>query len=219
MRSSPAFSVFFLFAVLATLSPAQTQSDRTSLVQPRPAQRLLKNSIVLTGGVMTPLTHPSLKNFWNPGPSVALTVFANVNRFVSFGAGAEGCLLFFKEGAFSERYPGVSAHPLKTANLHLFIAWKYTGRLGTVIAPTISATLGGSKMTKAVYEVRDSSGVRKTYYNIPGRMRLTLGVAPGIEFAFSRTVALIVEGRFLYLHNDPEAGLLAGGRCGLRWNF
>jgi hypothetical protein len=218
MRPSPAFSVFFLLALLAGLTAAQTQSGRAPLVQPRPAQRLLKNSIVLVGGVMTPLTHPSLKDFWNLGPSAALTVFANVNRFVSFGAGAEGSLLLFKGGAFSEHYPGVSAHPLKTANLHFFVAWKYTGRLGTAIAPTFSATLGGSKMTKAVYEER-IAGVRTTYYNIPGRMRLTLGAAPGIEFALNRGIALVVEGRMLYLYNDPEAGLLAGGRCGLRWNF
>ncbi len=74
-------------------------------------------------------------------------------------------------------------------------------------------------MTKAVYEVRNTLGVRETYYNIPGRMRLTLGVSPGIEFAFNRGVALVVEGKVLYLHNDPETGFLAGGRCGLRWNF
>jgi len=174
--------------------------------------------VVLTGGVMVPLAHPSLKDFWNLGPSAALTVFANVNRFVSFGAGAEGSLLFFKDGTFSTRYPGVSAHPLKTANLHLFVAWKYSGRLGNVVAATLSASLGGSKMTKAVYEER-IAGVRTTYYNIPGRMRLTLGFSPGIEFAFNRSIALVIEGRVLYLHNDPEAGLLAGGRSGLRWNF
>jgi hypothetical protein len=212
---------FFLFALLVSLFlplTGQAQQGKIPVVPSRPAQRLLKNSIVVAGGVLTPFTHPSLKDFWKLGPSVALTVYANVNRFVSFGAGAEGSLLFFNDGAFSARYPTVSAHPLKTANLHLFVTWKYTGRLGTVIAPTLSASVGGSKMTKAVYEER-VAGVRQTYYNIPGRMRLTLGVSPGIEFAFSRSVALVLEGRMLCLYNDPEAGLLAGGRCGLRWNF
>jgi hypothetical protein len=213
--------VVFLLALLVSLSlplPVQTQQDKAPLVQLRPMRRLLKHSVVVAGGVMTPLTHPSLKDLWKLGPSFALTVYANVNRLVSFGAGAEGSLLLFNDGAFSARYPSVSPHPLKTANLHLFVAWKYTGRLGAVIAPTISASVGGSKMTKAVYEER-IAGVRQTYYNIPGRMRLTLGVSPGVEFTFNRSLALVLEGRMLYQYNDPEAGLLAGGRCGLRWNF
>ncbi len=206
-----------LFVCLAAALPvaAQSQADRLAL---RPAQRLLKNSIVITGGVMTPLSHPSLKDFWGPGPSVALTLYANVNRFVSFGAGAEGALFSFKESEFSGRYPGVASHPLKTANLHLFVAWKYTGHLGPVFSPTFSATLGGSKITKAVYEER-IAGVRTTYYALPGRMRLTLGFSPGMEFAFNRAIAVVSEGRLLYLYKDPEAALLAGARGGLRWNF
>jgi hypothetical protein len=218
MQRSPVVPLFALLVSLPLSLPAQTQQEKAPLVQLRPTQRLLKHSVVVVGGVMTPLTHPSLKDFWKLGPSFALTVYANVNRFVSFGAGAEGSLLFFNEGAFSSRFTSVPTHPLKTANLHLFVTWKYTGRLGTVIAPTFSASVGGSKMTKAVYEAR-IAGVRQTYYNIPGRMRLTLGVSPGLEFAFHRGLALVLEGRMLCLYNDPEAGLLAGGRCGLRWNF
>ncbi len=218
MRRHPAVLLFGLFVVLLPSSLAQTQPDRSRLLQPRPAQRLLKNSIVVAGGVMVPVTHASLKDFWNLGPAGGLTVYANVNRFVSFGAGVEALLLSFDDGAFSARYPGVSAHPLRTANLHLFVTWKYTGRLGSVLCPTFSASLGGSKMTKALYEER-IAGVRTTYYSHPGRMRLTIGVSPGLEFAMSRGLALVIEGRALYLHNDPEAGLLAGGRCGLRWNF
>ncbi len=74
-------------------------------------------------------------------------------------------------------------------------------------------------MTKAVYETRSSEGVRITYYNLPGRMRLTIGLSPGMELSIHRGLAMVIEGRVLYLHNDPEAGLLAGGRFGLRWNF
>ncbi len=213
MRPPAAFLIVFLFGSLPVA--AQSQADRPVA---RPAQRFLRTSIVVTGGVMTPLSHVSLKDFWGLGPSAALAVYANVNRFVSFGAGVEGALLFFKETAFADAYPGVSAHPLKTANLHLFVAWKYTGHLGPVFSPTFSVTLGGSKMTKAVYEER-IAGVRTTYYNLPGRMRLTLGISPGMEFAFNRGISVVIEGRVLSLYNDPEAGVLAGARGGLRWNF
>ncbi len=216
-RYSPVL-VFVLFVVLVPPSGAQNQPDRARLLTPRPAQRLLKHSIVVAGGVMTPVSHISLKRFWNMGPAASVTIFTNVNRYVSFGAGAEATTLSFNDGAFQERYPGVTPHPLWTVNVHLFVAWKYTGRLGRVVSPTFSASVGGSKMTKAVYEER-IAGVRTTYYNLPGRMRLTVGLTPGVEFSIHRGLAMAVEGRALYLLNDPEAGLLAGGRFGLRWNF
>ncbi len=218
MRRFPAVLLFVLLLLLVLPSAAQDTPARAPLLPLRQAQRLLKNSFVFAGGVMMPVTHASLKDFWRLGPSAVLAVYTNVNRFVSFGAGAEASTLSFNDGAFSERYPGVASHPLWTVNLHLFVTWKYTGRLGSVVSPTFSASLGGSKMTRAVYEER-IAGVRRTYYSIPGRMRLTLGVTPGVEFAINRGLSMVVEGRALYLHNDPEAGLLAGGRCGLRWNF
>ncbi len=217
LRYSPMLPLV-LFVVLVPPSAAQNQSERARLITTRPAQRLLKHSIVVAGGVMTPVTHVSLKRFWNVGPAASVMIFTNVNRYVSFGAGMEATTLSFNDGAFQKQYPGVTAHPLWTANLHLFVAWKYTGRLGNVVSPTFSATVGGSKMTKAVYEER-IAGVRTTYYSIPGRMRLTVGLTPGVEFSIHRGLAMAVEGRALYLLNDPEAGLLAGGRIGLRWNF
>lgn len=218
MRRYTAVLLLAVSIIPASLLTAQTQPDQARLLLPRPAQRFPKNSIVVVGGVMTPLAHASLKDFWNLGPSGGLTVYVNVNRLVSFGAGAEVSTLSFNTGAFTERFPGITAHSLWTANLHLFVTWKYTGRLGSVLCPTFSASLGGSKMTKAVYEER-IAGVRTTYYNIPGRMRLTLGVTPGIEFAINRGLSMVVEGRALYLHNDPEASFLVGGRFGFRWNF
>lgn len=216
-RYSPVL-LLILFVILVPPSAAQNQPNRARLLTPRPAQRLLKHSIVVAGGIMTPVTHISLKRFWNVGPAASVMIFTNVNRYVSFGAGAEATTLSFNNGAFAAHFPNVPAHPLWTANLHLFVAWKYTGRLGSVVSPTFSVSLGGSKMTRAVYEER-IEGARTTYYNLPGRMRLTVGLSPGLEFSIHRRLAMVVEGRALYLHNDPEAGLLAGGRFGLRWNF
>jgi hypothetical protein len=72
-------------------------------------------------------------------------------------------------------------------------------------------------MTKAVYQER-VAGVRQTYYEIPGMSRATVGATAGVEIAMNRNLSLAIEGRGLYLHNDPEVGFLAGGRLGLRIN-
>jgi hypothetical protein len=167
---------------------------------------------------MVPLSHASLKEFWKPGPSAALAIYVNVNRFVALGLGAEGALFFFDRSSFEGRFDTVAVHELNTANLHIFLAWKYTGRLGSFLSPTLGATVGASKMTKALYQQR-VAGVRQTYYEIPGMMRVTVGATAGLEFVLSRSLSLMLEGRAQYLHNDPEAAILAGARAGLRINL
>jgi hypothetical protein len=167
---------------------------------------------------MVPLSHNALTQFWNLGPSAALAMYVNVNRYVALGVGAEAALFFFDRQAFEGRFPSVPVHQLNTANLHIFVGWKYTGRLGSFLCPTLGATIGASKMTKAVYQQR-VAGVRQTYYEIPGMTRATLGATAGLEFVLSRSLALLLEGRAQYLHNDPEAAILGGARTGLRINI
>jgi hypothetical protein len=206
--------LLFLSSVLST---AQDRDRPQVLV--RPAPRFPKNSITISGGWTVPLSHAPIREFWKPGASAALAMYVNVNRLVALGIGAEAAYFVFDKPAFDSRYPGDAQHPLDVGNLHLFLAWKYTGRLGTVISPTIGATVGVSKMTKAVYRVRTGAGVRKTYYEIPGMARATLGGTAGVEIAMNRGVSLAVEGRVQYVHNDPQTGILAGGRLGLRFNL
>jgi hypothetical protein len=193
------------------------QRDRVA-ASPRPVIRFPKNSITVSAGWIVPLSRPPLKEFWKPGPSAALGMYVNVNRFVALGLGVEGTYFVFDKPSFVARFPTVLEHPLNVGNIHLFLAWKYTGRLGSVVSPTLGASIGVSKMTKAVYQER-VAGVRQTYYEIPGMARATAGATAGIEFAMNRNLSLAIEGRGIYLNNDSEAGFLAGGRMGLRFNI
>jgi len=207
-----------VIAVLLSTAMSTAQERDRPRDPVRPAPKFPKTSITFSAGWTVPLSHAPIMEFWNSGPSAALAMYVNVNRFVACGMGAEGSYFVFDKPAFENRYPGVPQHPIDVGNLHLFLAWKYTGRLSTKISPTFGATVGVSKMTKAVYQVR-VAGVRQTYYEIPGIARAAVGATAGVEIAMGRGVSLAVEGRLQYLHNDPETGILAGGRLGLRFNM
>lgn len=208
--------VLIVCSLALSLCSAQERARSTSTI--RPAPKFPPNSLTLAFGGMAPLSHNALTQFWNPGPSAALTMYVNVNRYVALGVGAEAALFFFDRQSFEGRFPNVPAHQLNTANLHIFVGWKYTGRLGSFLCPTLGATLGASKMTKALYQQR-VAGIRQTYYEIPGMTRATLGATAGLEFVLSRSLALLLEGRAQYLHNDPEVAFLGGGRTGIRINI
>jgi hypothetical protein len=206
------------FLLLQGVGMGQERLQRPLVIR-RVVPKVPKNSLIVSAGWMVPLSHNALKEFWNPGPSTSLALYVNVNRFVALGVGAEATLFRFNQGAFEEAHLGVAPHKLNTANLHLYVAWRYTGHLGPVLSPFLGASLGASQMTKAVYQVRDTNGIRHTYYEIPGLTRLTLGGSAGLDLNLSRFLSVVLEGRAQYLHNDPEAALFAGGRFGMRFNF
>lgn len=194
------------------------QQSKKAVLLPRPAPRVPRRSIVVTAGLTVPLSHSYLTDFWTMGPGGSFTFFAHVHRLVSVGVGAEGSLLFFRSGAFETQYPGVAYEKRNLGLLHLFLTWRYAFVSQPPVSPFIGASIGAAKATKAVYETT-VNGIRTTYYEIPGRTRLAVAGLLGADFFLDRTVALEVEGKALFLYNDPEVGLSLSVRAGVRLFF
>lgn len=212
-RVAPCALLIFALFLLCTIASAQdvrAPAQGASRTIPLP-----RGTITISGGVMVPLAHDVVTDFWTPGPALSVGVYRTVNRLVSLGFGAEMALFAFDQGGFALKYPGVTPHPLALGHLHLFVGWRFAMRSGSGIIPTLGATVGASKLTKASHQER-IAGVRTTYYDIPGRFRLTGGGTVGLDVPLGRSFAVSVEGRVLYLVNDPDASVLASGRVGVR---
>ena len=202
-----------LFSFTSFAQNVRVPAQGTSRTIPLP-----RGAITISGGLMVPLAHALVTDLWKPGPAASIAAYRTVNRLVSLGFGAEAAMFGFDDAGFALKYPGVTPHPLSVGYLHFYVGWRFQMRSGTGVIPTLGATVGASKLTKALHQER-ISGVRTTYYDIPGRFRLTGGGTVGLDFPLSRLVALSLEGRALYLMNDPDASVLVGGRLGLRFSL
>lgn len=216
----------FLWAVLVCViacvpvraQQAVPQQQKKAAILPRPASRIPRRSIVVSGGLTVPVSHIPLTDFWTMGPGGSAAFFAHVHRLVSVGVGMEASSLFFRSGAFETKFPGVSSKKPNIGFLHLYLAWRYAFLSQPPVSPFIGASVGAAKATPAVYETM-INGIRTTYYEIPGRTRLAVAGLVGADFFLDRTVAVEVEGKAVYLHNDPEVGLVLSVRAGVRLFF
>jgi hypothetical protein len=84
--------------------------------------------------------------------------------------------------------------------------------------PYIVVELGASRITEATYR-KVIAGARVTYYSVGGSTRLTAGAAGGVDIVLSRWLAVELEAKASYVHNDPDAGILAAARAGFRVRF
>jgi hypothetical protein len=73
-------------------------------------------------------------------------------------------------------------------------------------------------MTGAEYRQETDSG-RVTYYNIPFQTRLAVSLYGGLEYRFNRSFAFDAEARALYVNDDPDVGVTAVIRGGVRFYF
>ncbi len=201
-----------MFSTLHSASPAQAKkppSARGTAVQPR--RTALR--FFIGGGFGFPLSKAGIKEFWQGGPAVSAAFLVGIRPDVAFGLGADAMLLKFRTSSFTGKYAGVAAQVRDVGYLSLYIAWKYTPFWKKRLAPYIGANIGIAKYTVASYgAVID--GVRKTYYDIPGRARLNAGFVGGTDYVLSRSLALSAEAKVTYMFHDPNAGFgltLLGG--------
>jgi hypothetical protein len=141
-----------------------------------------------------------------------------VRRRFLIGVSVDAAALWFRASRFVQNHPGVSLHNTPVA--HITVA--LTGRMELLptrrFDPFVGLSVGASRLSAAVYrEVVDS--VRVTYYNIPGRTRLSAGASAGVMFHATRWLGFEAECRLLYVHNDPDAGVSVAVRTGVRFNF
>jgi hypothetical protein len=172
--------------------------------------------LMVTFGAIMPQSKAGLTQFWKMGPSGSIRLLTPVSRTFALGMGFDASLLYFKRGAFSAAYPDVPRQRRNLAYLNLSLVCMYTLAPGRRTSAFIDGEIGASRFTGATYKVIIND-VRTVYYDIPGRMRLTIGLGTGVDIGLQRWIAVRVEGRALYMHDDPNAGVTLALRAGLKF--
>jgi opacity protein-like surface antigen len=198
-----------------SMSGASAQNDhavQSPSLSPPPYQ---KQSLTLSFGAGIPQSRTGLTSFWEMGPSVSVKFMIHVNRALAFGIGLDVAHLWFKEHSFQSRFPGIAVRPQDITMGALSLAMKYSLLPTMRFSPFVGATVGATRLSEAVYrETVDS--VRVTYYNIPGRTRLTFGLTAGLDIYVVRWLSLQLEAKTTYIHNDPDLGFASFLRGGIR---
>ncbi len=175
-------------------------------------------TLEISGGMTLPLSHAGLKEFWLRGPSVGVGFLFRANDLIRYGIGGEVAQFSFRRGAFAERFPDVIQQVTHLTGVYLFLALRNYLRPGLRMSPFIGAEVGILRMTGAEYKAV-INGVRRTYYEIPAMSHLAASVSAGLDYYVSRTIALQVQGRVMYVFNDPDTGLLVAIHAGVRFSL
>lgn len=194
-----------LSPLVPSISPAQSH-DRPSAEEPRIAPRPSLLRVYVQAGYDLPLSEKGIKKFWPGGTAASASLLINRSPEIGFGLGMDAALLKFRASSFRSTFPGVLVQARDVAYLSLFIALRYTPFAKKRLAPFFGANVGIAKFTQATYIALVDS-VRKTYYNVPGIARLTLGVVGGTDYYITRWFALTAEAKLTYMLHDPNAEL------------
>ena len=193
----------------------------------RPVARLVDfavgRAITFNGGVSVPVSKKGLTEFWNYGPGFSIGFLKHIKDTThaavhAFGAGLDVSIFRFKTPEFQKRFPSVELRAKNIALIHAYLRWKYLLYRTQRLSPFVGASIGIAQTTGATYKDVIAS-VRVTYYDVPARTRLTLGIQGGVAYSFSPSFALEAEGSWYYIHNDPNIGLGFSLRLGGRVKF
>lgn len=190
---------------------------------PRPVDYASGRALIFNGGVTVPVSKKGLTEFWGYGPGFSLGFLTHIRDSTrayvnALGFGVDVSVLRFRSDAFQSRFPTVELREKNLTFIHAYIAWKFLLHRTKRFSPFIGATAGISQLTGATYrEIIDS--VRVTYYDVPARIRLTIGMKGGIDIGLSSGFSVEAEGSWVYVHNDPNIGLGFSLRLGGRVKF
>jgi len=175
-------------------------------------------TIEITGGATFPMSHSALTDFWMRGPSLSTCFLFKANDGIRFGVGAEVAHLSFRRGAFEVAFPGVPLQVKHLTTVHIFLAVRNYLRPSVRLSPFFGAEVGVLRVTGAEYKAV-IGGVRHTYYEIPGMSHLAGAVVAGIDYYVSRRIAVQLQGRAVYVVNDPETGILLTAHAGMKFTL
>ncbi|HET6272207.1 MAG TPA: hypothetical protein VFG32_04455 [Bacteroidota bacterium] len=205
-------SILFLVLLYIPLALAQDEHPASPSALAHPYR---KQSLIISFGAGIPQSRNGLTSFWEMGPSISVKFMVNVNRALAFGMGLDLAYLKFNEQSFQSELPGIPVRSKDITLGMLSLAMKYSLLPSMRVSPFVGATLGATRLTGAVYKETVDS-VLVTYYNIPGRTRLTFGLTAGVDIYLVRWLALQMEAKTSYVHNDPNLGFTSFLRAGIR---
>jgi hypothetical protein len=212
-RFSTLLIVFVLSVPVLCYSQAPTGTSK------QPSNRLFPQrdrTFEIMGGMEFPMSHSGLTGFWMRGPSVAASLYFKASDKVRFGVGIETAVFSFRRGTFAQTYPGVVVQARDLASTYLYIAARDYLQPRWRVTPFFGGEIGVLRCSGAEYKAI-VNGVRQTYYEIPGMAHLAASGSAGLDFYLARFVALQVEGRIMYVVNDPDAGILTAVHAGLKF--
>jgi hypothetical protein len=203
----------------APLKPVPKVSpEAQSKPPPKPESRLQgkKVSIILQGGVGFPMAKDSLTDIWRYGPNFSLDFLTSVSRHFSAGVGVDLTVLRWSYAGYYEKYPsGPPPLDRKVIWWDLYLLGRYTFAPTHTVTPFVTLKLGATRPTPASFkQVVDS--VKITYYSVPARTRLSVGVSAGIDAAITKELAFVAEANAVLVHNDPVLGAAVSIRGGFR---
>ncbi|MEW6509594.1 MAG: opacity family porin [Bacteroidota bacterium] len=198
-----------LMIASTSVVPAQTPQRTPSALPTR--------SVAVVGGMSWPVSHDGIMQYWRGGPSAGTEIAFRVGRRTWIGIEVEASALWFRAGKFGGAHPGVRAEHKHIAHMAIGLTGKYEFAAVRRLIPYVGLSVGASRLTPAIaQEIVDS--VRVTYFNIPGRTRLSVGFLGGVSYPLTRWLAIGVEARWLYVHNDPDIGATTAVRGRLQFS-
>lgn len=205
----------WVLGVVLLLAAADAHAQKRPAT-PQPANPLPARTVMIGGGMAWPLTHDGVTRYWRAGPAAAVEFDVRVRRRFLVGVGIDVGAFWFRASRFIQSNPGVALHNIPVAQITIAL----TGRMELFpekrISPSLGLSIGVSRLTAAVYR-QEIDSVRVTWFSIPGRTRLSVGGIAGVTFRATRWLGIDAESRLLYIHNDPDAGLMLLLRAGLRF--
>jgi opacity protein-like surface antigen len=175
-------------------------------------------TIEILGGMTVPLSHDGITDFWMRGPGANVCLMVRMRDNFKVGVGGEAVLFSFRRAAFGERYPGVTPEVKDLGLLHVYLAFRNYIRPSLRFSPYIGAEVGFARLT-AAEQKEVINGVLITYYDVPGTTRLTFGASAGVDYYISRTMALQLDIRGMFMNNDPDLGITASVRLGVKFSL
>ncbi|MBP1691990.1 MAG: hypothetical protein H6Q32_1342, partial [Bacteroidetes bacterium] len=173
-------------------------------------------TVDVTFGITFPLSHTGLKEFWMQGPSGNVCFLFKASETTRLGIGGEAALFSFRRGTFQLTFPEAELQESVLSTVHLYIALRHYLMPRARMSPFFGAELGVLRSTGAEYKpVID--GVRRTYYDIPDIARLTGSVSAGLDYYIFRLISLQVQGRAVFVANDPNIGTLFTAHAGFKF--
>jgi hypothetical protein len=197
-----------ILAALAAGAWAQTQGAGM-----KPAQRA---SLRIMGGYEWPQGHAGFTEYWQPGPNADVQFLVSVSRGTWLGVDVDASAYWFRQGKFATVNPGLPAQNKPVAHVFAGIAVRRDFTPGKRLG-LYGGFESGLVLVTPAESYQDIGGVRKVYYRIPQSIHLGLGVFAGFEYLMNRRLAIDLEPRLLYVHDNPDVGLVGAARAGLRF--
>jgi hypothetical protein len=200
---------------LKPVPKVSSEPQQTSQSKPAPRLQGKKTSVILMGGAGFPLAKDSLTDIWRYGPNFSLDFLTSVSRHFWVGVGVDLTVLRWSYAGYYEKYPsGPPPLDRKVIWWDLYILGRYTFAPTHAITPFVTLKVGATRPTPASFQTVDS--VKITYYSVPARTRLSIGISTGIDAAITRELAFVAEANAVFVHNDPVLGAALSIRGGFR---